>query len=867
MELRALDIYKLSPKTNCQACGCMSCMTFAVKVADNPIYIDDCPCFSDEAKTEFYNLLAQTSGGTAANAAETVSKTQAAALASVLSQAAIKAANASNSNSTPNATTAPKAPSTPPVTNLRALDIFKLSPKRNCKECGHSTCMAFSVSVAADPATIDDCPYFSDEAKAEFYELLANATTDASSPHSEEYIKDLNALNNTLASCEKLEKEGRFKEALSLLYRQELRNDFTKDIKRKYYDTQFNIEIKAEEPDCAEMTVADLSKLLLIDSFEKKAYTQKITDLQNALQQKKQQAQKDMLKQSVETARMFERYGMSESASDTLIAAITNASDEFAEEKTKMFKMLVDMLLFQYEYEQIYELRDFFKKIARDTNLGYSLRDKVESHKARHQEEYYNHLYEKALYYMQAGNFEKAWGCIADAKALKNTLDIRCAEVNLATLELDYKKSHSLLNKLMLDKNQYGSGQEIDDIIDQLVNQHWEMLDVISAMIKTYILTNNTEAILSNNGYEGFKDAERLNLPTIAARFTNYDIIDALNKKGFDTDTVLYANNFGIAILAAMQLDSDAFSDYICRWAAHSRTESGKDYANAIVDTLDLVYPTGEEIQKLRTSSGLDVKSATKIVAEKVYHQCLVVLACLLNEECYNDVYTKLQQEKASQEAVATQLKAELPLVLQAIDEECASKCDQFYASAEKMKAYLLSGPQSQKSKADSVVSGLEKAIASAVEFAKKNAQTTKDDMEHQVTLQTQNVEKIQKKLDAWNEIDPDDLLLLFEIPAAAICFEAYDESTQTITATLGHRKVNVSMSAVIADAIMQNSPKLTVEEYTDVEFTENRTLVAKHQYIYSVQGETCTVEFIDSANIDGNTPVQDELITILLSK
>ena len=32
---------------------------------------------------------------------------------------------------------------------LKALDIFKLTPKKNCKDCGFPTCMAFSMKVAS----------------------------------------------------------------------------------------------------------------------------------------------------------------------------------------------------------------------------------------------------------------------------------------------------------------------------------------------------------------------------------------------------------------------------------------------------------------------------------------------------------------------------------------------------------------------------------------------------------------------------------------------------------------------------------------------------------------------------------------------
>ena len=49
---------------------------------------------------------------------------------------------------------------------LKGLDVFKLSPKKNCKECGNPTCMAFCMKVAQGSVEIDKCPYFSDEAKA-----------------------------------------------------------------------------------------------------------------------------------------------------------------------------------------------------------------------------------------------------------------------------------------------------------------------------------------------------------------------------------------------------------------------------------------------------------------------------------------------------------------------------------------------------------------------------------------------------------------------------------------------------------------------------------------------------------------------------
>ena len=56
---------------------------------------------------------------------------------------------------------------------LKGLDIFKLSPKKNCKECASPTCMAFSMKVAQGAVSIDACPYFSEDAKAAMSEATA----------------------------------------------------------------------------------------------------------------------------------------------------------------------------------------------------------------------------------------------------------------------------------------------------------------------------------------------------------------------------------------------------------------------------------------------------------------------------------------------------------------------------------------------------------------------------------------------------------------------------------------------------------------------------------------------------------------------
>ncbi len=47
---------------------------------------------------------------------------------------------------------------------LTGLQIQKLLPKTNCKECGSNTCLAFAMKLAARKADISQCPYASEEA-------------------------------------------------------------------------------------------------------------------------------------------------------------------------------------------------------------------------------------------------------------------------------------------------------------------------------------------------------------------------------------------------------------------------------------------------------------------------------------------------------------------------------------------------------------------------------------------------------------------------------------------------------------------------------------------------------------------------------
>ena len=56
---------------------------------------------------------------------------------------------------------------------LKGIDIFKLTPKTNCKECGNPTCMAFAMKVAQGAIPVEKCPHMSDDAKAQLNEATA----------------------------------------------------------------------------------------------------------------------------------------------------------------------------------------------------------------------------------------------------------------------------------------------------------------------------------------------------------------------------------------------------------------------------------------------------------------------------------------------------------------------------------------------------------------------------------------------------------------------------------------------------------------------------------------------------------------------
>lgn len=56
---------------------------------------------------------------------------------------------------------------------LTGIQIYKLLPQTNCKECGFPTCLAFAMKLAAKQIELTSCPYVTAESKAQLAESAA----------------------------------------------------------------------------------------------------------------------------------------------------------------------------------------------------------------------------------------------------------------------------------------------------------------------------------------------------------------------------------------------------------------------------------------------------------------------------------------------------------------------------------------------------------------------------------------------------------------------------------------------------------------------------------------------------------------------
>ncbi|SFM49526.1 DUF3786 domain-containing protein [Thermodesulforhabdus norvegica] len=58
------------------------------------------------------------------------------------------------------------------------LQVYKFTPKTNCKECSYPSCLAFATHVVKGEARINDCPYISPEIKKELDERIRNQLSE-----------------------------------------------------------------------------------------------------------------------------------------------------------------------------------------------------------------------------------------------------------------------------------------------------------------------------------------------------------------------------------------------------------------------------------------------------------------------------------------------------------------------------------------------------------------------------------------------------------------------------------------------------------------------------------------------------------------
>ena len=56
---------------------------------------------------------------------------------------------------------------------LSGIQIYKLLPQTNCKDCGFPTCLAFAMKLAAKQVELSLCPHVSEEAEEQLSEASA----------------------------------------------------------------------------------------------------------------------------------------------------------------------------------------------------------------------------------------------------------------------------------------------------------------------------------------------------------------------------------------------------------------------------------------------------------------------------------------------------------------------------------------------------------------------------------------------------------------------------------------------------------------------------------------------------------------------
>ncbi len=65
------------------------------------------------------------------------------------------------------------------TTRMSAIEIFKHTPRSNCRECGQSSCMAFCALASAGQTDPKSCPYLPEQIQAEIRERASANTSQA----------------------------------------------------------------------------------------------------------------------------------------------------------------------------------------------------------------------------------------------------------------------------------------------------------------------------------------------------------------------------------------------------------------------------------------------------------------------------------------------------------------------------------------------------------------------------------------------------------------------------------------------------------------------------------------------------------------
>jgi acetyl-CoA decarbonylase/synthase complex subunit gamma len=129
---------------------------------------------------------------------------------------------------------------------LSGIQIYKLLPQTNCKDCGYPTCLAFAMKLASKQADLDKCPHVSDEAREQLAESAAPPVR----------LVTLKANGNEVKSGNEI-----------VLFRHEKTFYNPCGLFIRLYDDQPLDELKAQAKEIAEYEVDYVGMELAVDGF------------------------------------------------------------------------------------------------------------------------------------------------------------------------------------------------------------------------------------------------------------------------------------------------------------------------------------------------------------------------------------------------------------------------------------------------------------------------------------------------------------------------------------------------------------------------------------------------------------------------